>query len=154
VEELIIVLNNVSSPQRLIDTTKVFLSVDEEWMKALVVTRASGMAAQTGIPEASKATYKKGKPLIVLSGVKDAVELLKPNKVLIYHPDPESKDITELLPELRNSGRLMLVIDGSEGGPSRADLALGEPVKIGVFTEKLPAAAALALIINELSRKA
>ncbi len=148
--ELIVVLNNVSSPQRLLDTVKVVLSAKQPEVKALVITKASGMAAQAGVPDASRMTYKQGKPLIVLPALKDAIELLKPEDILIYAAVEGAEDLNNTSIQGK---RIMIVVDGSDNGPSRTDLALGKTVSINEFSRQLPPAAAAAILMRELNKR-
>lgn len=148
--ELIVVLNNVSSPQRLLDTVKVVLSAKQQEVKALVITKASGMAAQAGVPDASRVTYKQGKPLIVLPTLKDAIELLKPDDILIYAAVEDAEDLNNITIE---GNRIMIVVDGSDNGPSRGDLALGKIISIYEFSRQLPPAAATAVLMRELNKR-
>ena len=147
--EILIALNNVSSHQRLLDAVKVVLSSSNPCIKAFVVTRASGMAAQAGIPEATKQSYRAGKPLIVLPTLRDAVELLKPSKVLIHFESEDSVVFSEAL--ITSENRVMFVADGSDGGYLRSDLGLGELVRFPGFRNQLPPSASIALFLLGIS---
>jgi len=143
--EIFITLNNVSSHQRLLDAVKVVLSSSNPFIKAFVITRASGMAAQAGIPEATKLSYRAGKPLIVLPTMKDAIELLKPSKVLIYFESEDSAVFSEAL--ITSENRVMFVVDGSDGGYLRSDLGFGDLVRFPGFRNQLPPSASIALFL-------
>jgi SpoU rRNA methylase family enzyme len=141
-------VNNISSPQRLIDTAKVMLSYTGEELKALVVTKASGLAAQAGLSEASRMLYRVGKPLIILPSLKDALELLKPDRTFIYWPGEMNNYLGSLT--ISGSERVMLVFSGQDDGPSRSEIALGQPFNFEGFTNYLPPPAALSLSLKEL----
>ena len=124
------------------------LSYTGQELKALVVTRASGLAAQAGLSEASRMLYRMGKPLIILPTLKDALELLKPDKTLIYLPGEPDNYLNSFT--ISNSDRVMLVFSGQDDGPSRSEVALGQPFNFKGFINYLPPPAALSLTLREL----
>ncbi len=138
--EIIFVLNNVASPQRLVDSVKTAYSIESKiHVKAFIITKVSGMAAQTGLPEASKYAYKLGRPLIILPTLKDAIELLSPAKtILITKRSSNSRSLEDLEPT--TEGVLMIVVSGSDGEFSKSELALGEHYHVPAFTYLTPSA--------------
>lgn len=81
--EVIPVLHNVSSVQRVVDMARLSYSLG---LDTLVVTKAYGGAAQSGVPEAMRLALKLGKSLVVLPELRDAVNLLSPSQVLAVTP--------------------------------------------------------------------
>ena len=148
--ELIVVVNNVSSPQRLIDFAKLVHSLSD-LRSSLVFTRVSGMAAQSGVPEVSKYLYRLGKPLLLLPTPQDVIELLKPDKVLVLAKTEVSKDINDVVDELK--GRVLLLVNGSESPPSRTELSLGDHVMVKELDPSSPPQAALAIILYVVMKK-
>ncbi|MGC9104855.1 MAG: RecB-family nuclease [Thermoprotei archaeon] len=118
---MILVLHNVTSTQRLVDTAR--LAFQNGVM--FVVTKVGGTAAQAGIPEASKLAYRLGKPFLVLPDLKDAVELLSPSKVFLVTNNSQKRLTSEDLTD-----KVMVVIPGTENGFSKFDLGLGDQVRI------------------------
>lgn len=118
---MILVLHNVTSTQRLVDTARLAFQNDVMF----VVTKAGGTAAQAGVPEASKLAYKLGKPFLVLPDLKDAVDLLSPDKVFLVTNSSQKKLLEEDL-----KGKAMVVVSGAENGFSKFDLSLGESVRL------------------------
>ena len=150
--DVIYVLNNVTSPQRLIDAVKTAYSIESEpQIRAFIVTKVTGMAAQTGLPEASRYAYKLGKPLIILPTLKDAVELLNPTRtILITRKLDNSKSIEDV--EVRDSDTLMIVVSGSDSEFAKSELALGDHFHIPLFTFLTPSAS-IALSYYIIRRK-
>lgn len=142
--ELIVVLNSVSSPQRLVDVARLVYSVNG-LKTSLVLSRVSGMAAQTGIPEVSKYAFRKGRSLVVLPTLPDAIELLRPDRTLVLARTEASKDLEEIAGGLE--GRVALVVNGSDSPPTKTELSLGEHVISRGFDETLPPQAALAIAL-------
>lgn len=150
--DLVFVLNNVASPQKLVDSVKTAYGiVSKPRIRAFVVTKVSGMAAQTGLPEASKYAYKLGMPLIILPVLKDAVELLSPIKtILIVKESDNSMSLEELEPLAE--GTLMVVVSGNDGEFSKSELALGEHYHIPGLTYLTPSAS-IALLHYIIKKK-
>lgn len=148
--EIIVVVNNVSSPQRLVDFAKLVYGLSN-LRSNLVFTRVSGMAAQTGVPEVSKYLYRLGKPLLVLPSPQDVVDLLKPDKILVLAKTEISRDINEVANELR--GRVALLVNGSDSPPSKTELSLGDHVTVKELDPSSPPQAVLAIVLYVLMKK-
>jgi len=148
--EVFVVLNNVSSPQRLIDTAKVTYSANMDFVKGFIAVKVTGMAAQTGVPEVSRVAYKLSKTFMVLPTIKDAVEILKPTKIVMLVDSEVSEDLSSL--RINDEDRILLIVSGIENGFTKAELGLGIPVTIREFTQ-LPPAPATALALYVLKNK-
>ena len=139
--ELFLVLHNVSSTQRIIDFAKLAFNMNINYF---IITKVGGVGAQAGIPEVSKLAYKNNKPFIVLPDLKDAIELFKPDSVLIFTQTAEktfSKDL------IKDKNRVMLVFSGSEVGFNKLELNLGEPVKIEGLNGEISSVALAGIVV-------
>lgn len=148
--ELIVVVSNVSSPQRLIDFAKLVYGLSN-LRSSLVFTRVSGMAAQTGVPEVSKYLYRLGKPLLILPSPNDVIDLLRPDKVLVIAKTEISRDIEEVVSDLR--GRVALIINGSDTPPPKTELSLGDHVMVRELDPSTPPQAVLAVMLYVITKK-
>ncbi len=148
--EFLVVINNVNSPSRLVDFVKVALSNNRVRIVAVVASRVSGMAAQTGVPEASKYAIKKNKAFFVLPTLQEVIDLLKPDRVYIIVNSEIAKSLADVKNGIR--GRVMFVFNGVEGSFSKNELALGEHIKIDDYEEIPPAPVSLAIVLKELSK--
>ncbi len=148
--ELIVVVSNVSSPQRLIDFAKLVYGLSN-LRSSLVFTRVSGMAAQTGVPEVSKYLYRLGKPLLILPSPNDVIDLLRPDKVLVIAKTEISRDIEEVVSDLR--GRVALIINGSDTPPPKTELSLGDHVMVRELDPSSPPQAVLAVMLYVITKK-
>lgn len=148
--ELIVVVSNVSSPQRLIDFAKLVYGLSN-LRSSLVFTRVSGMAAQSGVPEVGKYLYRLGKPLLLLPSPQDAIDLLKPDKVLVLAKTEISRDIEEVADSLK--GRVALLVNGGDTPPPKTELGLGDHVMVRELDPSLPPQATLAIVLYVIMKK-
>ncbi len=146
--EIIPVLHNVSSVQRLVDSVKTAYSLGA---KTFVVTKAYGGAAQSGVAEAMRISLKLNKQFIVLPDLDDVVELLHPDRILLLTYD-YSKDTIDLENMKELNGRILVVVSGSDPEFSSSELKLGEPVYFKDSPGKIGPIGELALILYTLAR--
>jgi SpoU rRNA methylase family enzyme len=123
--ELIVVLNNVTSVQRLLDFSRVALTSGE--VKYLVLTKVGGTAAQAGVPEVHKQAFRSSKGLLVLPELRDAIEILSPEAVYMISSTGKNELNGE---ELLRAKRVMVVFSGVEPGFSKLEESLGLHVKL------------------------
>ncbi|HDO20912.1 MAG: RecB-family nuclease [archaeon GB-1845-036] len=129
---LIVVLHNVHSMQRVIEFAKICYGLG---YYTLVISRPIGTAAQVGVPEAQKVAFKMKGRLIVLPDLKDAIELLKPEKIILFAPKPYGKrrfNAEEIADQILKGVRVMVVFGGLEPGLSGRELSMGESVYLDV----------------------
>lgn len=107
--ELFVVIDNISSVSRIIEFAKVVYGFG---IKNLIFTHVYGSAAQQGIPEVFKLALKYSTSLIILSTLKDALELVRPDHVIaIRRPSLKAKDIRDLT---GIEGKVAVIVDGSD----------------------------------------
>ncbi len=145
--KLLVVVNNISSPQKLMDLAKTVYTLSDD---VLIITRATGMAAQVGVPEVSKYAYKLKRSVIVMPNLQDLIEIIKPSKTLLLVPEDfeGARDLCELVTD--NSA---IVISGNEDGFSRNELGIGDKVFIKDVKEYLPPSAFAAALYTYLRFK-
>ncbi len=140
--EIIPVIHNVSSVQRIVDTARLVYSMG---LNTLVVSKAYGGAAQSGVPEAMKLALKMGRTLVVLPDLSDAIDLLQPETVVLITRDFAKERVKPSQVEVR--GKTMIVVSGSEPEFSPQELRLGRPLYIAGLERKVGAVAELALML-------
>ena len=140
------VIHNVSSVQRVVDMARLVYGLG---LKTLIVTKAYGAAAQSGIPEAMRLALKNNRSLIVLPELSDAVDLVKPDKVLIVTVE-HAKKLIDPSGQLELGSRTLVVFSGSEQGFTPSELSLGEPVYIKGVEARLGAVAEASIILYHL----
>ena len=114
---MIVVYHDVHSVAKL---TEIYKVVSAYGVDLFVVSRVQGGAAQSGIPEISVRAFQEGRRILVVPDLKDAVELLKPSKVIIL-----SKRAEKPLDPSEIDENTMLVVTGTEPDVSKYD-AIGE----------------------------
>lgn len=144
--EIIPVLHNAYSAQRLIESARTVYGLN---FKLFVVTKASGSAAQVGVPEAQKLAMKIGGSFAFLPDLPDAIEILRPDRIILVVPKKyASASLVEVLKEA--AGRIMIVFGGSEPGLSKKELELGVPAYIEGVEEDLGPVGLLAIVLYEI----
>ncbi|MHA1682767.1 MAG: RecB-family nuclease [Promethearchaeota archaeon] len=102
-------------------------------MDNLVLSRVMG-SATNGIEQASKRCFKLEKNLLIVKDIHDAIEMLEPEKVILFPPPKFSKDevnFAELADVIKDGKKLMIVFGaGKVSGLTRKDLEKGDAVKV------------------------
>lgn len=148
-KNLFIVLHNVHSVAKVIDTAQVVYGLD---FANFVISRAEGSAAQNGVPDANKLAMKMIKNFIVLPGIQDVLELLEVEKPLMIASPVLTKERLDLdtLKQKVNAGeKTVIILSGSNSSFSRKEMDLGECVSIDARVDIGPAGTA-AIILHAL----
>ena len=146
--EVIPLLHNISSIQRMIDFVKLSIAMGAG---RIVITRAYGAAAQHGIGEVGRLAYKAGLSLIVLPDLSDAVDLLKPDHTLIITRE-HATDVISPSKRPNLDGRILVAFNGGDPDFSQQEAALGMPVYIEGVTGRLGPVGEAALVLYALMR--
>ena len=147
---LVPVLHNVSSIQRLVDTARLVYSLG---LRDFVVTKTYGAAAQHGLPEVGRIAFKMDRGFTILPDLPDALELLKPDRVIIVTLEHARARIDPARPPSLE-GLVMVVFNGGEPDFTAKEASLGEPVYIEGVEARLGPAAEAALVLYPLLRAA
>ncbi len=148
--EVIPLLHNVSSVQRLVDTAKISYSLGAN---TFVATKVYGGAAQSGVAEAMRIALRLNKSFIVLPDLQDAIELLSPKKTVLVTQAYAKKLLNPCsLPSdfLENNGKLLLIVSGSEPEFSPSELKLGEPIYLEGTSRRIGPIGELSLLLYAL----
>ena len=112
---MIVVYHDVHSVAKLQEIARIVFAYDN--VDLFVISRPQGTAAQTGVPEIHLAAAKKGKKILVVPDLKDAVELLSPEHVFI---------ITRKAEKILDPGEVgegdMIVVAGTEPDATKFDI--------------------------------
>ncbi len=124
---MIVAYHDVHSVAKL---TEIYKVVSAHGVKTFVVSRAQGGAAQSGIPEISVRAFQDGVKLLVVPDIRDAIEILKPSKVIVL-----SKRAEKPLDPSEVDENTLLVVTGTEPDVSKWDeigeLRYVEPREVG-----------------------
>ena len=77
---MFVIFHNFASQIKLEEMARTALAYGA---KLVVVSKATGMAAQAGIPTVSRLVFEKGGKLLVTHTLEEALELLNPKKVYL-----------------------------------------------------------------------
>lgn len=146
---LFIVLHNVHSVAKVIDTAQVVYGLD---FHNFVISRAEGSAAQNGVPDANKLAMKMKKNFIVLPDLPDVFELLEVDKpLMITSPvlTKERLDLENLRIRAKGGEKVVIMLSGSNSSFSRKEMDLGECVSLDARVDIGPAGTA-AIILHAL----
>jgi SpoU rRNA methylase family enzyme len=146
VVDVIPVIHNVSSVQRLVDMARLVYGLD---IGLLVASRVYGAAAQSGIPEVMRFAFKSGRSFLVLPDVSDVIELLKPDVTLVVTLDYAEELLDPSNPPVY-SGRVVIVFNGGEPDFSASEVKLGKPIYIKGVSRRLGAIAEASIILYSL----
>ena len=126
------VLHNVYSVEVVRQFAKVVYGLG---FKIAVISKPSGAAAQAGVPEAQRIALKRGRTLVVLSGIEDVIELFAPSLILMVMPKRYAKepfDVKKVVKEVESGRSVAIVFGGSEPGLTAKEMSLGLPVHLDV----------------------
>ncbi len=110
---MIVVYHDVHSVAKLTEMYKVAAAYGVD---VFVISRVQGAAAQTGVPEISVRAFREGVKVLVVPDLRDAVDLLKPTKVIIL-----SKRAEKPLDPNEVDENTMIVVTGTEPDVSKFD---------------------------------
>ncbi len=142
------VLHNTSSVQRLLDFARLVAGLG---LGELVVTKAYGAAAQHGLGELGRLAYKNNMNLVILPDLGDAIDLLKPENVLIVTRRGEPEAFDPLAPP-HLEGRILVAFNGGDPDFGEAEIGMGKPIYPPGVQGRLGPAAEAALVLYPLLR--
>jgi len=138
-------ITGASSPQRVVDTVRSVIASGWDEIKGFIVAKATGLAAQAGVPEATKLAYRAGIPLIFMPTLKDAVDVIKPDHVVLITQWEDAEPLNRKV--FDDNSTVIIAVSGLDEDFPRQDLGLGKPFRIPGFRGRLGPAAEIALAI-------
>lgn len=148
-EKLMVVLHNVQSVQRVVETAKVTYGLG---FKNLIVSKAAGSAAQSGVPEAQRIALKLKRNFFYLADLPNVLEVFKPVLTLMFVSRPygeEEYDASKVFKALEK-GVVALVFGGAEPGLSRRELDLGIPIYVPLVEGDIGVSGLVAIVLYKL----
>ncbi len=146
-KKITIALHDVASTNRLTDFIKTAIAY-KDFVGGVVISRATGAAAQYGLAEASKNLYKMGIPLLILPDIQDIMELWK-NKRILQLTNTYGEE--EFNPS-QVTDNTLIIFSGNDNGFSKKELIdVAIKAKIPQIEKELPASGELAIILHEIA---
>ncbi len=141
-------LHDVASVQRLVDMARLVYGLG---IRTFIASKVYGAAATNGIPEVTRIALRLGRGFHVVSNVRDVVELLSPDTVLVVSYEHGEPIYPEEVVELAK-GKTVMVFGGSEGSPTREEANLGKPIYVKGAGSRLGPIAEAAILLYPLVR--
>jgi SpoU rRNA methylase family enzyme len=146
---LFVTLHNVFSQTLVRNFTSTALALG---CKTVVISRAHGAAAMSGVPEAQKVALKADGSLLFFRDLPDVLELLSPRSIYLIISDrftSQQLNFATISDQIRED-KVMIVFGGSSPGLTRKELDLGQPVYVRQTSGPLSAVAELAIVLDRL----
>ncbi|MEZ0290160.1 MAG: RecB-family nuclease [Sulfolobales archaeon] len=148
-KKYIIDLHAPASPYLVVEFIKVIASSVCRDLIYPVITRPTGLAAQSGVPEAWRIAFKNNIPMIVLPEIRDVIEIYRPAEVLIIQRTNESKAIEEE-PEILEKTPLLIVIPSGEQTLTKEEQTLGRKIHSKILAKDTNPLTVLGIILTKL----
>ena len=124
-ENLFVAIHNVTGIQKIKEYTQVLMGFK---VKTVIISKAVGSAAMSGVPQAQKMVFKKGGNLLYVEDIPDILELLNPDEIYVIAPQPYAKNEfnpDNVVKKLNDRKKILLIFGGSNPGLSKRDLEFG-----------------------------
>ncbi|MET1128880.1 MAG: RecB-family nuclease [Thermoproteota archaeon] len=148
--DVIVVVHDIASAQRLIDFAKLVYGLG---FRQLVATKVYGAAASSAVPEVTRLAIKLGRAFHVLATARDAVEVFQPTRVVTVTRDGGEPVDPWSYAEKLEGGKVMIILSGVDAGLGKDAAALGEPVYPAGTEDKLSPIAEAAILLYPLARR-
>ena len=141
---MIVAYHRPHSSRRLEDFVKTAIAFDI--VNLIVLSKLEGSAVQPGIATIHVEAYRKNKKLLIVNDLQEAIDLLKPEKIITISRVAEKKIEKDIINTLKNK-RVMIIF--FEGVPTKNELTLGEAYY--VCKEEISAVAEVGILLYLLS---
>ncbi len=124
-DNLFVAIHNVTGIQKIKEYTHVLMGFK---IKTVIISRAVGSAAMSGVPQAQKMVFKKGGNLLYVEDIPDIIELLNPDEIYVIAPQPYAKNKfnpENIVEKLKSRKKVLLIFGGSDPGLSKRELQFG-----------------------------
>ncbi len=139
-------INNVSSVQRLVDTAKLVYGLG---YSTLIATRIYGAAAQSGIPEVMKLAYKQGKNFLVMASISEIPEIFPEHTLYAVSPRA-SLTLVDLTSRIQGGERVIIAVNGIEQDFTSEELRNAKTVWIKGLSQRIGPIPELSIILYSL----
>ena len=142
---LILDLHAPASPHLVIEFIKLISASIYKNHILPVITRPTGLAAQSGIPEAWRYAYKNSISLAILPEIRDVIEIYRPDETYIFYKSQDSINIEELAPK-PTAKTILIILPSGEQSITKEELLLGAKIFTKLFTKEINPLTAIGLI--------
>ncbi len=133
--KIIVQLHNFSSINHCREFVKIALNLGA---RDIILSKATGTAATTGVPIAQKLAHSQQANLLYLQDIDDAIELVHPDEIYLFIKRPFSKEVfnvQEIVRSYNDGAIILLIFGGSEPGLTKQELEKGKSVYFDKLNE-------------------
>ena len=133
--KIIVQLHNFSSINHCREFVKIALNLGA---RDIVLSKASGTAATTGVPIAQKLAHAQKANLLYLQDIDDTIELLNPDEIYLFIKRPFSKELfdeNQIASSYKDGKNILIIFGGSEPGLTKQELEKGTTVYFDKLNE-------------------
>ncbi|MCE7748144.1 MAG: hypothetical protein GPJ51_07085 [Candidatus Heimdallarchaeota archaeon] len=133
--KIIVQLHNFSSINHCREFVKIALNLGA---RDIILSKATGTAATTGVPIAQKLAHAQGANLLYLQSIEDSIELVNPDEIFLFIKKPFSKeifDVQKITKSYSEGKNILLIFGGSEPGLTKQELEKGTAVYFDKLNE-------------------
>ncbi len=133
--KIIVQLHNFSSINHCREFVRIALNLGA---RDIILSKATGTAATTGVPIAQKLAHSQNANLLYLQGIDDAIELVNPEEIYLFIKRPYSKEVfneKEITKSYAVGKNILLIFGGSEPGLTKQELEKGRAVYFDKLNE-------------------
>ena len=133
--KIIVQLHNFSSINHCREFVKIALNLGA---RDIILSKATGTAATTGVPIAQKLAYAKQANLLFLQNIEDSIELIQPDEIYLFIKQPYSKDSFDaesIVRSYHEGKNILLIFGGSDPGLTKQELEKGNPIYFDKLNE-------------------
>ena len=148
-DNLYILIHSVNSVNIVTQFTYISLGFN---VKNIIISKAEGSAAMSGVPAAQKSVFKEGKNLLYLADITDVKEVIKPDffyQVVSKKYSSNYFEDLDIIKNLNDGKRVLIAFSGQKSGFTKKEMDLGIPIALKIPTDVGPLGA-VAIILNEI----
>ncbi|MHA2273912.1 MAG: RecB-family nuclease [Candidatus Hodarchaeales archaeon] len=147
---LFVILHNVFSQNIVRNFTSTASALG---CKTVIISRAHGAAAMSGVPEAQKIALKADGSLLFFRDLPDAMEILAPDVIYLVISDRFASQQLDfaMMSKQMSEKKVAIVFGGSSPGLTRKELDMGQPVYARKTSGPLNAVAELAIVLDRIN---
>lgn len=122
--------------------------------KNIIISKATGSAATSGIPEAFRLAFPQNANMLVTSNIQEAIDLIRPQDTYLIISKKyasEALNMQEVKQSLEQGKKELFVLGGSSPGLSRKELELGAPRHVTTASEEIAPTAYLGILLDKLT---
>ncbi|MHA1311467.1 MAG: RecB-family nuclease [Candidatus Helarchaeota archaeon] len=131
-ENCYILLHNVNSINIVVEFANIVLGFN---IGNIIISKAEGSAAMSGVPAAHKLAFKNNKNLLYFADISDVIELIQPHEILLCVSKRYTDnffDEEKVIDLLKQNKKVLIAFSGQKSGFSKQEMDYGLPVSLDI----------------------